>query len=179
MILLVDVCECASHRLRLKKCKTFHSACLSVFYKTNLFHKKQSNNSPAIQDFGAIVTNGQEEVQFHESHSMKKINKMSCTPSEDSVQPWHLPSLSIWRSLGLLATHWANNEDFDQRLIRLRCLHEGSDCLLCRLIWVCALDTRFWRFGHAPAADFFVSFPFKNWSCFCISKCSEVFRFVS
>ena len=50
-----------------------------------------------------------------------------CAPSEDSDQPGHPPSLimgirpvwsesslSAWRSIGSLATHWAHSEDSDQ-----------------------------------------------------------------
>ena len=33
-----------------------------------------------------------------------------CAPSEDSDQPGH--SLSAWRKLGSLATHWAQSEDW-------------------------------------------------------------------
>ena len=49
-------------------------------------------------------------------------NKLACAPSEDSDQPGHptqsdQSSLTAWRNLGSLATHWAHSEDSDQRLI--------------------------------------------------------------
>ena len=47
-----------------------------------------------------------------------------CAPSEDTDQPGH--SLSAWRNLGSLATHWAHIEDSD---------HTGR---MPRLIWVFA-----------------------------------------
>ena len=56
-------------------------------------------------------------VRFEPPHD--KTNKMACEPSEDSGQPGHphslisfgQPSLSAWRKLGSLATHWAHRED--------------------------------------------------------------------
>ena len=47
-----------------------------------------------------------------------KTNKMTCVPSKDrsawaSTQSDH-SSLSAWRNLGSLATHWAHSEDSDQ-----------------------------------------------------------------
>ena len=59
-----------------------------------------------------------------------KTNKMS---SENSDQPGHLPvwsesSLSAWRKLGSLATHWADSEDYDQsrRMPRLIWVFAGA-----------------------------------------------------
>ena len=48
-----------------------------------------------------------------------KTNKMVCASSEDSDQSGHPPgwsasSLSAWRKLGSLTTHWAHSEDSDQ-----------------------------------------------------------------
>ena len=37
-----------------------------------------------------------------------------CASSEDSNQPGHLPSLSVWRNIGSLASYWAHSEDSDQ-----------------------------------------------------------------
>ena len=53
-----------------------------------------------------------------------------CAPSEDSDQPGRPldeSSLSAWRKLGSLATHWAHSEDSDQTGMRMP-----------RLIWVFA-----------------------------------------
>ena len=52
---------------------------------------------------------------------------------------WSKPSLSAWRSLGSLATHWAYNEDSDQT------------GWMPRLIWVFAGRTSFCWFCHAAA----------------------------
>ena len=51
--------------------------------------------------------------------SHDKTNDMAYAPSEDSDQSGHPPvwsesSLSAWRKLGSLATHWAHSEDSDQ-----------------------------------------------------------------
>ena len=56
-----------------------------------------------------------------------KTDKMAGAPSEDSDESghrWTESSLSLWRKLGSLATHWAHSEDSDQtgrmpRLIRV------------------------------------------------------------
>ena len=64
-----------------------------------------------------------------------------CVPTEDSDQPGHPPpvwsesSLSTWRKLGFLATHWADSEGSDQtgrmpRLIRVL-LGAQSLCWFC------------------------------------------------
>ena len=95
-----------------------------------------------------------------------KTNKMACAPSEDSDQPglcpgWSESSLSTWRKLGSLATHWAHSEDSDQtgmpRLICLRWAHmplcwfchevaQITDCLelqTLKLLYVSCLTTSF------------------------------------
>ena len=66
-----------------------------------------------------------------------KTNKMACAPSEDSDQPGHPPnlwesSLSAWRKLGPLATHWAHSEDSDQtgRMPRLIWVFAGRTATL-------------------------------------------------
>ena len=55
---------------------------------------------------------------------------MACAPSEESDQPGHLPaavwsvsSLSAWRKLGSLATHYAHSEDSDQTDLSLCWTH--------------------------------------------------------
>ena len=53
---------------------------------------------------------------FESQHD--KTNKM-CAPSEDSDHlgiclVWSESSLSAWRNIGSLATHWAHSEDSDQ-----------------------------------------------------------------
>ena len=70
---------------------------------------------------------------------------MACPPSEDSDQPGHLPSLirvfagcpgwsesslSAWRKLGSLATHWAHSKDSDQtgQMPRLIWVFAGRTC---------------------------------------------------
>ena len=60
-----------------------------------------------------------------------------CAPSEDSDKPEHPPvwsesSLSAWRNLGSLATHWAHSEDSDQtgRMPRLIWVFVGLTLIL-------------------------------------------------
>ena len=65
---------------------------------------------------------------------------MTCAPSEDSDQPWHQPqsdqcSLSAWKKLGSLATHWAHSKDWSDWAdpkadLSLRWAH-GSFCWFC------------------------------------------------
>ena len=44
-----------------------------------------------------------------------KTNKMSMRPAKTQISPvWSESSLSTWRKLGSLATHWAHSEDSDQ-----------------------------------------------------------------
>ena len=58
-----------------------------------------------------------------------KTNKMSVRPAKTQISlgirpVWSESSLSAWRKLGSLATHWAHNEDSDQTglMPRLICL---------------------------------------------------------
>ena len=55
------------------------------------------------------------QVPFELPHD--KTNKMTCAPSEDSDQAWasaqsDQSSLSAWRKVGSLATHWVHSEDW-------------------------------------------------------------------
>ena len=65
---------------------------------------------------------------------------MACAPSEDSISlgirpVWSESSLSAWRKLGSLATHWAHSEDWSdwaeaQAVLSLRWAHM-SFCWFC------------------------------------------------
>ena len=60
---------------------------------------------------------GIEQVSYTQNEPPHdKINKMACTPSEDSDQPGHLPSLirvfSVRRKLGISATYWMHSKDW-------------------------------------------------------------------
>ena len=53
------------------------------------------------------------------SRDMTKTNKMTVRPAKTKISlgirpVWSESSLSAWRNLGSLATHWAHNEDYDQ-----------------------------------------------------------------
>ena len=58
------------------------------------------------------------------SHLMTKPTMWLCSPV------WSGSSLSAWRKLGSLATHWAHSEDSDQtgRIPRLICVFAGRTC---------------------------------------------------
>ena len=62
-----------------------------------------------------------------------KTNKMACALSEESDQS----SLSAWRKLGSLATHWAHSKDFDQtgKMPRLIWVFAGRTVILLVLSW--------------------------------------------
>ena len=61
-----------------------------------------------------------------------KTNKVNERPAKTQICPvWSESSLSAWRNLGSLATHWAHSKDSDQT---------GR---MPRLIWVCWAHTHF------------------------------------
>ena len=78
-----------------------------------------------------------------------KTNKMSVRPVKTQISlgirpVWSESSLSAWRKLGSLATHWAHSEDSDQtgRMPRLIWVFAGRTATLLvfvmsRLIYVC------------------------------------------
>ena len=83
-----------------------------------------------------------------------KTNKMSCVPSEDSDQPRHPPSLmsslSAWRKLGSLATHWAHSEDSAQSDLSL-CWAHKSFCWFCHFLGVWGDSFAFvWEIANFP-----------------------------
>ena len=68
---------------------------------------------------------------------MTKTNKMTLRPAKIQfslgIRPvWSESSLSAWRKLGSLATHWAHNEDSDQtgRMPRLIWVFAGRTLIL-------------------------------------------------
>ena len=81
----------------------------------------------------------QYDCKYWNEPSRDKTNKMTA-PSEDSDQPRHPPSLissvSAWRKLGSLATHWAHSEnwsDWADGQADLRLL--GARAILLVLSW--------------------------------------------
>ena len=71
----------------------------------------------------------QQRTPFEPRHD--KTNKVSVCPAKTQISlglhpGWSASSLSTWRKLGSLATHWAHSEDSDQTE------------LMPRLIWVFA-----------------------------------------
>ena len=62
-----------------------------------------------------------------------KTNKVSVRPAKTQISPvWSETSLSAWRNLGSLATHWAQSKDSDQtrRMPRLIWVFAGRTLTL-------------------------------------------------
>ena len=84
------------------------------------FSKKNVIFSPNINDVEYMV--------LHEPlHD--KTNKMSVRPAKTQIIPdirpiWSESSLSAWRKIGSLATHWAHSDDSDQtgQIIHVLCI---------------------------------------------------------
>ena len=69
--------------------------------------------------------------------SRDKTNKVSVRPAKTQISlgirpVWSESSLSAWRKLGPLATHWAHSQDSDQtrRMPRLICVFAGRTATL-------------------------------------------------
>ena len=84
-----------------------------------------------------IISNRQSCLQTKFEPPHDKINKNGMCTSEDSdqlgIRPvWSVFSLSAWRKLGPLATHWAHSEDSDQtgRTPRLIWVFAGRTVIL-------------------------------------------------
>ena len=88
-----------------------------------------------------------------------KTNKMSVRPVKTQISlgirpVWSESSLSAWRKLGSLATHWAHCEDSDQTgwMPRLIWVFAGRTLILLVLscrgsynVWI--WDIKFWKFS--------------------------------
>ena len=76
----------------------------------------------------------------------EKNNKMACAPSKDFRSGWAAtqsvqPSLSAWKNIGSLATHWVHCEDWSAgRMPATQWVHseDWSAGRMSRLIWVFA-----------------------------------------
>ena len=87
-----------------------------------------------------------------------KTNKMSMHPAKIQISlgihpDWSESSLSAWRKLGSLATHWAHSEDSDQtgRMPKLIWVFAGCTVILLVLSWWGW--TLFWC-TNPPVAEF-------------------------
>ena len=124
------------------------------------------------------------EHRFEPQHD--KTNKVSMRPAKTQISlgicpVWSESSLSAWRNLGSLATHWAHSEDSDQTGRMPRLIHsEDSDETgrMPRLIWVFTgrlvtlliLTCRGSDFSSSGwcrpvKVRFAVSWPLQNWVC--------------
>ena len=76
------------------------------------------------------------DCSYHQlSHLMGKPTKWHVRPAKTQISlgirpVWPASSLSAWRKLGFLATHWAQSEDSDQtgRMPRLIWVFAGRTC---------------------------------------------------
>ena len=95
-----------------------------------------------------ILTSWQQRlISFHEIVSNKVWNNRQLSRLMTKPTKWHCAqrrprsdwasSLSAWRKLGSLATHWAHSEDSDQteRMPRLICVFAGRKVILLVLSW--------------------------------------------
>ena len=80
-------------------------------------------------------------LRYYMSRSMIKPTKWPVCPAKRQTV-WSESSLSAWRNIGSIATHWAHGEDPDQsaRMFRLIWVFSGRIChcvvfVRLRLIW--------------------------------------------
>ena len=95
-----------------------------------------------------------------------KTNKISVHPAKTQISlgirpVWSESSLSAWRNLGSLATHWAHSEDSDQtgQMPRLIWVFAGCTVILLVLSWGGSNDS-----GTSRHYTFFC--PFQVQACF-------------
>ena len=96
-----------------------------------------------------------------------------CAPSKDSDQPWHPPSLissslSAWRKLGSLATHWTHSEDSYQTGQMPRLIWAFARHTLILLVLSCRGSNFCWLTDSVTdtAKPLFVYFPnYKHSTC--------------
>ena len=74
-----------------------------------------------------------------------KTNKMSVRPAKTQISlgirpVWSESSLSAWRNLGSLATHWAHSEDSDQNGQMPRLIWVFAGCTLILLVLSCRVS---------------------------------------
>ena len=125
------------------------------------------------QKFNIIVTIGLNFI-FEPRHD--KTNKMSVRPAKTQISQgirpvWSESSLSTWRKLGSLATHWAHSEDSDQTgwMPRLIWVFAGRTLILlvlsCQAHLSCrytvCLDKKRWRHQMRNISRRVVSRPFR------------------
>ena len=104
-----------------------------------IFTFRDFDNSSNLH-VGITDSNGMGSSVNEQPHD--KTNKMTVGPAmiqiSLGIRPvWSESSLSTWRKLGSLATHWAHSEDSDQtgRIPRLICVFAGRTVILLVLTW--------------------------------------------
>ena len=90
--------------------------------------------------FFGISVDGARECTFEPPHD--KTSKMTVRPAKTQISlgispVWSESSLSTWRKLGFLATHWAHNEDWSDWVNAQADLSDQTGWMP-RLIWVFA-----------------------------------------
>ena len=118
--------------------------CVSLF--NSVFSEKITKFSILTDHLKAVVLT---VFKLHMSRRMTKPTKWHVRPANThislDIRPvWPESSLSAWRNLGPLATHWTHSEDSEQtwRMPRLIWVFALRTChfvgfVVQRLIWVC------------------------------------------
>ena len=109
-----------------------------------------------------------------------KTNNVAVRPAKThislGIRPvWSESSLSAWRKLGSLATHWAYSEDSDKsgRMPRLIWVFDGRTCHFVGLSWggsngsdlLNGSQTHCWPHQRAQIATIQMELPWSDWSC--------------
>ena len=106
-------------------------------------------------------------VTYEQPHD--KTNKVTVRPAKTQISlgsrpVWSESSLSAWRNLEFLATHWAHSEDADQtgRMPRLIWVFAGRTIIVLVLSWGGSYEHHcVWRFLNLTAFAFL--YHLKNW----------------
>ena len=106
-----------------------------MFYKERDFYIPNTRVDFRKIEITIKVNNRQSTYKFEPRHD--KTNKMSVRPEKTQISlgirpVWSESSLSAWRKLRSLATHWAHREDSDQtgRMPRLIWVFAGRTVTL-------------------------------------------------
>ena len=103
-----------------------------------------------------------------------------CVPTDTQISlgirlVWSASSLSAWRKLGPLATHWAHNKDSDQTGLMPRLIWVFAGCTVILLVLSCCgtkFSFMYWCFGISWSVNSFE--PRHEKTCFCHMRITKV-----
>ena len=126
-------------------------------FLTNLMNREQRNyqfdflrpQHSLFNYFTKLVEQYTKVRKYESRHD--KTNKMSVRPAKTQISlgicpVWSESSLSAWRKLGSLATHWGHSEDSDQTGRMPRLIWVLAGCTLILLVLSCCGSYK--KFGH-------------------------------